>query len=147
MINDWDGTFTIDEENGTILSTMIGAGKKDSFNTFSGILMGDVNSASSGKSGIGLYGFHQGAQSFCFNIDGTAFLGKSGHGRIDFNGNQGTIQSGNYIKNSSGMKIDLEAGAIDAYNFKLTSKYVTIDSSTNDEDIHTYAPSHFVIKG
>ena len=137
-------------DNGTIMSTMIGAGKKDSSNAFYGVLMGDIGSASKGKTGIGLYGFHQGAQSFCFNVDGTAFLGKSGRGRITFNGDQGTIQSGNYIKNTSGMQINLEQGAIDAYNFKLTSKYVTIDSSKSgkdDEYTYSYASSHFTIKG
>jgi hypothetical protein len=92
MLNAWDGSFVIDEEAGTIMSTMVGAGKKNNDNTFSGVLMGDI--ASSGLdsgSGIGLYGFHEGAQSFNFNVDGTAFLGKAGHGRIHFNGNTGTI--------------------------------------------------------
>ena len=42
MLNSWDGSFEINEENGTIMSTMIGAGKKNSNNTFSGILMGDI---------------------------------------------------------------------------------------------------------
>ena len=32
--------MTIDEENGTILSTMIGAGRKNPDNTFSGVLLG-----------------------------------------------------------------------------------------------------------
>jgi hypothetical protein len=36
--------------------------------------------------GMGLYGFHNGAQSFGFNVDGTAFIGRSGGGRIAFDG-------------------------------------------------------------
>jgi len=29
MLNSWDESLTIDEKNGTILSTMVGAGYKD----------------------------------------------------------------------------------------------------------------------
>lgn len=116
MLNKWDGSFKIDEENGTILSTMLGAGRKNNKNQFEGILMGDVGSASEDNaSGVGLYGFHGGAQSFNFNIDGTAFIGKSGRGRIKFNGTSGTITSASYEQTdkSAGMMIDLDDGVID----------------------------------
>ena len=111
VLNDWDGSFTINEKNGTILSTMIGAGRKTIENTFEGVLMGDVAVGSdadvgsqqandiglSNHTGLGIYGFNDGAQSFGFNIDGTAFLGKSGRGRIMFNGNYGVIASANWF--------------------------------------------------
>lgn len=108
MLNDWDGTFNIDEREGTIMSSMIGAGRKTDNNTFEGVLMGEValkagvdtNSDNAGlkdHSGLGIYGFHDGSQSFGFNIDGTAFLGKSGAGRIIFNGNYGIIASSNWF--------------------------------------------------
>jgi hypothetical protein len=42
MLNKWDGSLTIDEKNGTILASMVGAGIKDRNNTFSGVLMGEV---------------------------------------------------------------------------------------------------------
>ena len=42
VLNDWDGNLTTDEGTGTIMSTLIGAGRKNEDNTFSGILMGDV---------------------------------------------------------------------------------------------------------
>jgi hypothetical protein len=32
MLNAWDGKFKINEENGTILSTMVGAGRKNTKN-------------------------------------------------------------------------------------------------------------------
>lgn len=111
MLNDWDGGFEIDEENGTIMSTMVGAGRKTTNNTFEGVLMGNVERASEDNAtGIGLYGFHDGAQSFHFGIDGTAFIGKSGHGRIRFDGNHGAIYSDQFDSNESpaGMKIDLD---------------------------------------
>ena len=97
MLNKWDGGLTIDEKNGTILASMVGAGIKDENNTFSGVLMGDITQAfDDNQNGLGLYGFHQNDQSFGFNIDGTAFIGKAGHGRIWFDGINGTISSGAY---------------------------------------------------
>jgi hypothetical protein len=48
MLNSWDGKLTIDEDNGIILSTMLGAGKKNNQNQFSGVLIGDI------KDGTGL---------------------------------------------------------------------------------------------
>jgi hypothetical protein len=62
--------LTIDEKNGTILSSLVGAGKKEFDNSFSGVLMGNVELADietnpetynrlySRHSGLGLYGFH-----------------------------------------------------------------------------------------
>lgn len=112
MLNAWDGEMCIDQENGTIMSTMVGAGKKDVNNTFTGVLMGDVAAGAGfderNHKGIGIYGFHQGAQSFGFNVDGTAFIGKAGRGRICMDGNKGTIQSGAYERFTAGMQIDLD---------------------------------------
>jgi hypothetical protein len=48
-------------------------------------------------SGLGLYGFHDGEQSFGFNIDGSAFIGKASKGRIMFDGNNGFIASANWF--------------------------------------------------
>lgn len=135
MVNQWDGSLVIDEENGTIMSAMIGAGRKNDKNQFEGILMGDVGSASEDNAtGVGLYGFHEGAQSFNFNVDGTAFIGKSGRGRIKFDGNTGTITSASYeqARDSSGMKIDLDDGVIDMKGAKIdatTGKYVADTAS------------------
>jgi hypothetical protein len=116
MLNSWDGEFYIDEKNGTIMSTMVGAGKKDLNNTFSGVLMGDVAAGAGfdnrNKSGLGLYGFLQGEQSFGFNVDGTAFIGRAGRGRINFNGQNGTIESGSYTQYLAGMQIDLDGDEV-----------------------------------
>lgn len=98
VINKWDGGLQLDENNGTILAPMIGAGRKDADNKFEGILMGDVATKSGDDSinAIGLYGYNAGEQSFGFKVDGTAFLGKAGKGRIIMNGDSGTIESANY---------------------------------------------------
>ena len=117
LLNRWDGSLTIDEKNGTILSTMVGAGKKEADNTFSGVLMGDVVSTAGDNtlSKIGIYGFNHGEQSYAFMNDGTAFIGKSNRGRIIFDGNNGIIASQGYFSTKDndrtiGMKLDLNTG-------------------------------------
>ena len=119
MLNSWDGSLTIDEKNGTILSTMVGAGRKTRHNTFEGVLMGDIGAGADmdlvgNKSDLGIYGFHDGAQSFGFNIDGTGFIGKAGRGRINFDGNSGTITSASRTQthNSNGRPDDSATGII-----------------------------------
>lgn len=110
-LNNWNGDLTIDEENGIILSAMMGAGVKNDDNSFSGVLMGDVETRAAAGDKIGLYGYDHGAQSFGFKVDGTAFLGAPGKGRINFDGNNGIISSGNFNKDkNTGMKINLNAG-------------------------------------
>lgn len=131
VLNEWDGSLTIDEKNGTILSTMIGAGKKEGDNTFTGVLMGDVaTGAQLNESHTGIYGYHHGAQSFGFKDDGSAFIGKAGKGRIEFDGNKGTIKSMSYdIDRGTGMLIDLDDGIIDMHG-----GYYVDEASENDEN-------------
>lgn len=129
MLNAWDGSLCIDEENGSIMASMVGAGRKTKNNTFEGVLMGDVGAVadiySDNAEGLGLYGFHDGAQSFHFGIDGTGFIGKAGRGRIILDGNKGRIMSASYAQTrtfaedgtctgaDAGMLIDLDDGIID----------------------------------
>lgn len=102
-LNQWSGEFEINEANGTIMSTMVGAGKKNENNTFDGVLMGNIERGASfdtnNASGLGIYGFNNGAQSFYMGINGKAFFGKSGRGRIYIDGDQGTIASASYLQN------------------------------------------------
>lgn len=151
MLNSWDGSLTLDKENGTILSTMMGAGKKDSNNRFNGVLMGDLSPAFNNANesidalkdyynGIGLYGFNEGQKSFGLNINGRAFFGRSGKGQILIDGNSGTIQSQHFLASMSGyyskvdgdkkepsdtakegMKIDLDNGILEAYGINSTA--------------------------
>ena len=141
-LNDWNGSFTIDEKNGTILSTAIGAGKKEEDNSFSGVLMGDIgkgtNFDTDNMNGLGLYGFNKGAQSFCLSSDGRAFFGKAGRGRIYFNGDSGTISSASYEMvrrnfgemDAAGMLIDMDDG------------YIHILGSVYDKESGKYAPNY-----
>lgn len=135
MLNSWDGKLTIDEENGTILSTVVGAGGKDDKNRFNGVLMGDLNEVDETPE-FGLYGYHEGHQSFGFKIDGTAFLGKSGKGQINFNGNSGTISSLSHNiseDGKQGMLIDLDDGFIDIYGGSVKNVFL----KDNNQQVYT----------
>jgi hypothetical protein len=69
----------------------------------------------------GLFGYKEGAQSFGFRSDGTAFIGPSGGGRINFDGNGGVIYSGNFdgFKTDSTGKVSIDAGTQGTF-FNLT---------------------------
>lgn len=108
-LNDFDGSTAINAEEGVITTTMFIAGSKNSENQFSGIMMGDLQNTSAGSDFIktGIFGFDAGAAAFGFRSDGTAFIGKSGSGKIEFNGNKGTITSVGY-EEGSGILLDLD---------------------------------------
>jgi hypothetical protein len=55
----------------------------------------------------GVYGLHHGEVSYAFMEDGTAFIGKSGDGRIYFDGDSSEIYSAGYKNSNAGMMIDL----------------------------------------
>ena len=113
-LSKWDGVLTLDEENGIILSAMIGAGKKNDDDSFSGVLLGDVqNSDETGSiTNTGVYGFDHGKMVYSLKDDGTATFGVKGKGQIKLDGNEGTIVSGNWDDQQSGMKIDLDDGIL-----------------------------------
>ena len=151
MLNKWDGTLTMDENNGTILSTMLGAGRKNSNNTFSGILIGDVQKGTGNSNDTntltGVYGLHEGVTSFELKEDGTATFGKKGRGQILIDGNSSTIKSAQYISNNTGMMLDLDDGMIDIKGsegervlLQSKSPYFTINTSTvyKDDSNNTY---------
>ncbi len=117
-LNQWDGkSLTMNEKNGSILATAISAGKKNSDdNTFSGVMLGDWKTIGGTSTDIsiqtGVYGFDHGLMSYAFKEDGTAFIGKSGMGRIMFDGTSSTIQSEQYRLGEGGMLINLKDGII-----------------------------------
>ena len=101
LLNKWDGKLQINEDGGYILSNMLVAGTKNSQNQFTGVMLGDMKIAEGSIVESGLFGFHEGAASFGFKTDGTAFIGKAGSGRIEFDGNHGVIRMGQIIIDSS----------------------------------------------
>lgn len=131
VLNKWSGEeISIDEGNGTIVAPAIAAGKKENDNSFSGVMLGswadtDTNKEIAGKTGV--YGFNHGKMAYAFQDDGTAFIGKSGYGRINFNGNYSTLYSSGYETGSTGMKIDVNAPSIDMR--KGNDNYIKMDFS------------------
>ena len=131
MFNDWDGTLQIDESGNKILASLIGAGKKEKDNTFSGVVLGDLTTMSEGETSIktGVLGFNKSIETFGFHTDGTAFIGPSGGGRITFNGNEGIIESAE--KNT-------------VFNLKEGSIYLS-NSATKNSDGKDLNPSAEII--
>ena len=144
LLNDWDGSLTLNEENGTILSTMLGAGRKNKDNSFSGVLIGDVKSGTGydkTQEATGVYGIHKGQLSYGFRDDGTGFIGKSGQGQILLDGNKSYIRNAGYLSDGTGMQIDLDQGIIDIKNSGATKIHISPNLSKKDEN------AYFTIKG
>lgn len=128
-VNQWDGVgLLLNEKEGYILGHSISAGKKESDNTFTGVMLGDLGGSQHNLEApiskhTGIYGFHHGSLSYAFTDEGNGFIGKSGKGRIYFDGNKAEIRSGawdiSYQQNPgaqpyahSGMLLDLDDGFI-----------------------------------
>ena len=123
LIDNWDGNMKITDE-GIVMSAALVAGTKDKNKKFTGVIAGEIakvagdnNNVQSSESGV--FGYHEGVQSYAFKSDGTASIGKSGSGRINFDGNSAQIYSGDNapsldkkgIYTTSGMLIDLDESA------------------------------------
>lgn len=112
-LNAWDGNLFCDEENNSIMAAMVGAGEKDAYNRFSGVLMGAIAKAQEEatydyKSNYGLYGYSKGTRTFCLDTNGKLILGAKGKGQIMMDGNEGIIQSSIFsVENGVGMQINL----------------------------------------
>lgn len=125
-VNKWNGKdLILDDDKGIILTAAFAAGRKDSNNKFSGVMLGDwsVDTVSPQLSKqTGIYGFHEGEVSYAFTEDGRGFIGKNGKGRITFNGDSGVISSANWEgNNANGMALDIDDGdIIMRHNYKDT---------------------------
>lgn len=100
MLNEWDGSLQINDGNNTIMATMLGAGRKNSSdNTFSGVLIGDVQEGTDNQSAnplTGIYGFNHGALRYALREDGTVRFDSNG-GLIELN-NDGIVINANTLK-------------------------------------------------
>ena len=83
-INEWDGnSVQLDNEGGFILSPQMGAGHKESDNSFTGVLMGQARVPGKNNAQTGLLGYNHGARSFFLNSqNGSAIFGKANQGQI-----------------------------------------------------------------
>lgn len=125
-INSWDGT-TIETENGTILAPQIGAGIKNSDNSFTGFVIGK-NTGNNNK--VGLYGYSEGEQTFLLDENGIARFGKDDKHAIVIDGSKAVINGGTMAinLNGSGSEIAIKAGSafqVD-YNGKLIASSANI---------------------
>lgn len=153
LINEWNGELEIDNNNNAIKAARIVAGCKESDNTFSGVMLGDwsgQDAEANITNNTGIYGFNKGSASFGFRDNGTAFIGKAGTGRIEFDGEKSIIQSATY-NDGKGMSINLLKGTINAHEFELNvggtrKNDNTIFISTNSNNYPLQIGSRFYVK-
>lgn len=115
-LNGWDGnSIQVDSTGGFILAPQMGAGRKESDNSFTGMFLGEVKESSYASKEVGIFGYNHGQRSIFLNAEtGSAAFGIANQGQIIIDPTDGraTIRSGNYINGSSGMEIDLTAPSI-----------------------------------
>lgn len=115
-LNGWDGnSIQVDSTGGFILAPQMGAGRKESDNSFTGMFLGEVKENSYASKEVGIFGYNHGQRSIFLNAEtGSAAFGIANQGQIIIDPTDGraTIRSGNYINGSSGMEIDLTAPSI-----------------------------------
>lgn len=99
-MNGWDGnSININNDNGFILAPQVGAGYKDTENTFSGVFMGRVQEANKTKAETGLFGYNKGQRTITLSAqDGSAIFGTLGKGQIilDPNADKAMLYSHNF---------------------------------------------------
>lgn len=125
-INGWDGnSIELNEDSGVILAPQMGAGRKESDNSFTGVVMGTENVA--GAECVGLLGYNHGERTIFLDAEsGKAEFGKNNGGKIilDPSSDKAQIYSGNYSPkekwdeiynnvDSRGMLIDFTTPYID----------------------------------
>ena len=109
-LNDWDGhSIQINEKDGYILTPQVGAGSKDTDNSFTGVLMGEVKTGS--KTESGLFGYNKGQRTIFLDAEsGKAEFGKAGVGQIviDPDATNAYIRGGAYsTSDKTGMELNL----------------------------------------
>nr|DAE09706.1 MAG TPA: hypothetical protein [Myoviridae sp. ctjhW4] len=75
-INGWDGTsIRLDEKNNYLFAPVIGAGKKEAGNIFTGVVMGQAPNGMTSTLLTGIYGYERGINTFGLLEDGRAYFG------------------------------------------------------------------------
>lgn len=139
MVNKWDGlSLKIDNKNGSILGRMLGAGRKEEDNSFSGVLMGDYTQQPLDdinlKTSTGLFGFNKGVQCFSFTDDGKATIGKNAGAQLIFDGNESIITSASYKTSDAGIEMDFDDATI---SLKNGGYFIKLDA--NEENLELTA--------
>ena len=117
-INEWDGnSIEVNKDGGIILSPQVAAGRKETDNSFSGLVFGETRLNSTAQ--VGLIGMYHGEQTLFLDAEtGKSSFGKRGEGQIiiDPSSNEALIYGGNYVDGKSGMMINLTKGSIEFGN-------------------------------
>lgn len=155
-LNDWDGNgIELGQDDGIILTPQMGAGRKESDNSFTGVLMGEVKRMGQEDSEVGLLGYNKGQRTIFLDAQsGKAEFGKNDAGKITINPNlkvngkdAGLLYSGNYTlpftvdsfdldvatyrpESEAGMVIDLSTPQI---GFGSGNFYVTSNGNLHSE--------------
>lgn len=115
-LNNWTGALTINEENNYLLAAVLGAGKKNTNNQFSGVLMGTVGKDDFTSYTTGLYGFKDGQQVFKLDENGEFYIGND-YGYLEFREGQFVLAVQEFHINSDNLSIDSGNG-IQAYDLE-----------------------------
>ena len=155
VINSWDGSLTLNENDGIILSTMMGAGYKSPENKFNGVVMGDMNpieEETEGNifyTGAGIYGFNEGEKSFGFNIHGNGFIGRASGAQILFNGNEGQLSCASYAAADGWENVTEDSGQAGGILIDLDDSYIDFlgekESYIDDNNNKFYGRPHIKI--
>lgn len=143
LLNEWNGKLTSDGKN-YVLAPLLGAGKKEGDNGFTGVLMGDLRTAEGQLSETGLYGFKDGSRRFSFNDKGEAYIG-TGDNYIEFDNTNLIINVQDFDLNANYMKISSTDKIINIYKGQsnldndLQVKLGLIKNSTYGLDIYNGA--------
>lgn len=107
-INGWDGTsIRLDEKNNYLFAPVIGAGKKEAGNIFTGVVMGQAPDGMTSTLLTGIYGYERGINTFGLLEDGRAYFGAQNTGRITIEGKKATIYGGQNENDGNNMVIRL----------------------------------------
>ena len=103
FLNGWDGN-KLQTADGYIIAPQVGAGIKNSDNSFTGIVLGTKQVKERANGQIGLFGYNYGIQTMFLNSrNGSASFGETGAGQIilDPSDKKAIIKSGNYNNSNS----------------------------------------------
>lgn len=136
-INSWDGnSVNIDKNgNGVILAPQVGAGKKESDNSFTGMLMGQVKEAGQSTADVGLTGYHKGVRTIHLSAyDGYAIFGKQGAGQIilDPTSDKALLYSNNFWKTYYDDNSDTKKNGLPKTSYAYNSNSKTYDNQSSE---------------
>jgi len=118
------------------MASVLGAGKKDANNKFTGILLGDLPQVENSTTKTGLVGYEGGEQAYGLFDDGTMFLGKATKAQLKFDGNDGYIQNAGYGPRGYGRGDNSTAPDTNGIRINFSGATTAASPSMGDPYIH-----------